>query len=514
MYINRQIFCSVIGRIFLIVICFLLIQFNTNAQNQNANWVIGYNNIPQPSKFGRVILHFSKDSITILPTQGGHRFYMGFENASISDNSGNLLFYFDGFNLGNKAHEIVENGDTLNPGDYWNDYQGVFYPITNASCFLTINVTEDLIYLVHKRKIWDSNLSTSYSDKLYYTLLSAKENGGLGKVLTKNQVILEGNFVPSQMAVCKHSNGRYWWIINRDYHKSIYYIVLLTDNGFLKFSPHEIGSTLIDLSDSGNLIASYDGTKLIRTSINNHLEIMDFDRCTGLISNYNQYLIPDLDSSGVVNSCLSPNNKYLYVVLATKIYQYDLESNDIENSLIQIAKWDGFLYKNIFSTEYFDIQNAPNKKTYISCISSNIYLHVINFPNERGLSCDFNHRAIELPVNCGIGLPNFANFNLGIEPGSICDSLTQTIDIYSKNNFNIFPNPSDGMLEITNLSHSNNAFLKIVLVDIFGNLKFNKTLFTFNKLWKLDLKYLNPGIYFIMFYKDDKLVQTSKWALH
>ncbi|MBK9108636.1 MAG: hypothetical protein IPM92_09815 [Saprospiraceae bacterium] len=195
-------------RIFKIIFYLVIQQFSSISQVQNLNWVIGYNNIPQPSRFGRVILNFSKDSINILPTKGGHRFYLGFENASISDKNGNLLFYFDGFNLGNKEHGIVENGDTLNPGDYWNDYQGVFYPITNASSFLTINGMENLIYLIHKRKIWDSNLNTSYSDKLYYTLISINDNGGLGKVLNKNQIILEGKFIPNQMAVCKHSNKK------------------------------------------------------------------------------------------------------------------------------------------------------------------------------------------------------------------------------------------------------------------------------------------------------------------
>ncbi|MBK6545445.1 MAG: hypothetical protein IPG12_09280 [Saprospiraceae bacterium] len=465
-----------ISKIFQLVFYIAIFQLSINAQRQNMNWVIGYNNISEPSIFGRVLLNFTQDTLSIIPTQGGHRFYMGFENTSYSDKFGILMFYFDGFNLGNKEHKIVENGDTLNPGTYWDDYQGAFYPIANASLFLTIEGNGDLIYLIHKRKIWDSNLNLFYSDKLYYTLIATKENGGLGKVLTKNQVILEGNFVPSQMAVCKHANGKFWWIINHDYWNSIYYKVLLTDTGFVKFTPQAIGVSLIDRTDNGNLIISYDGKKLVRTSLKDHLQIMDFDRCTGEISNFNQYSIPDLDSFRTINSCLSPNSKYLYVISTTNIYQYDLESNDIEHSFIQVAKWDGFIYDKYFSTAYYDIQNAPDNKMYVSCISGNIYLHAINKPNERGLDCDFQHRAIELPVYNGIGLPNFANFDLGVEQGSICDSLTATNDFNSKLPFKIYPNPSDGILQIVNQNFDNNKSLDVHLIDISGNIVFKKSL--------------------------------------
>ncbi|MBK9108637.1 MAG: T9SS type A sorting domain-containing protein [Saprospiraceae bacterium] len=110
------------------------------------------------------------------------------------------------------------------------------------------------------------------------------------------------------------------------------------------------------------------------------------------------------------------------------------------------------------------------KRTYISCISSNIYLHVINFPNERGLACDFNHRAIELPVNCGIGLPNFANFNLDTEIGSNCDSLTATNNFSTSNKFIIYPNPSEGHLKIENTKLNNANYYEIQIYDISGKL--------------------------------------------
>jgi hypothetical protein len=112
------------------------------------------------------------------------------------------------------------------------------------------------------------------------------------------------------------------------------------------------------------------------------------------------------------------------------------------------------------------------------------------------------------------GLGNYPNYLLGSEENSICDSLTQTIDIYSKNEFNIYPNPSNGLLDITNLSNSNYKFLKVVFVDLFGKTKLNKTLSKCRKEWKLDLNYLNPGIYFILFYMDNQLVQSNKWILH
>jgi hypothetical protein len=493
---------------------YLFMSFSGYAQNHANNWVIGYGIMPPPSLIGRVILDFTNDTFSINRTQGGHKFMMGFENTSYSDELRNLQFYFDGFNLGNKLHQIVEDGDTINPGEYWDDYQGAIYPISNASCFLTFEDKQEFVYLIHKRKVWDSNLNRSYSDKLYYTLISANENGGLGKVIFKNKIILEGDLIPSQMAICRHANGKFWWIINHDYWNSVYYKVLLTDTGFVKFVPQEIGQSTVDFTDNGNLLISFDGTKLIRTSITDQLQFMDFDRCSGELTNFKQVSVPHFDSARTINSCLSPNGRFLYVLLNTKIYQFDMQSGDIANSFIQIAEWDGFLYKNFFSTAYYDIQNAPDNKIYVSCISGNVYLHAINNPNEHGLSCNFVHRAVELPVYNASGLPNFANYSLGPKTGTDCDSLTATYYGNSNQYFSIYPNPTNGKIQVENKFSIPFGYFEIEIINITGQLIFKQTLSEFQASSSFNLSFLDSGIYMIQFKTHQKLLQISKLLIY
>ncbi|MBK7468960.1 MAG: hypothetical protein IPJ43_20445 [Saprospiraceae bacterium] len=53
---------------------------------------------------------------------------MSFTNNCISDIEGNLVAYTDGHNIFNRAHQIMEGGDTINPGDFWPGYLGFGYP--------------------------------------------------------------------------------------------------------------------------------------------------------------------------------------------------------------------------------------------------------------------------------------------------------------------------------------------------------------------------------------------------
>ncbi|MBK8192317.1 MAG: hypothetical protein IPK76_03680 [Lewinellaceae bacterium] len=48
-------------------------------------------------------------------------------------------------------------------------------------------------------------------------------------------------------------------------------------------------------------------------SYDTYVDVLDFDRCTGLLSNYRQVVIPFISLG--VGVCFSPNNRFLYVAL-------------------------------------------------------------------------------------------------------------------------------------------------------------------------------------------------------
>lgn len=486
-----------------------------NSQDHGVNWILGYGVKNDTSLFGRTILNFNGDSLNVIRNSGGFKFYLGFENNSYSDDQGVLRFFYDGFRIGNAIdYNKVENGDTLNPGIIWKTYNGAFYPISDASVFLPSPDNDSILYLFHKPIELYSGLPILYSPHLYLTKININANNGMGKVLFKNKAILDGNLSLIVMNSCKHSNGKDWWLICKNNQNSTYYSILLTSNESIKIDSQIIGTSQVDYSSVGNAIFSLDGKKFARISSNERIQIFDFDRCSGKLSNFTQIENDSLSNSFWVNTAISKNNRFLYASTSNKIYQYDLNAVDIQSSMEVIGQWDGFIYDNNFSTSFCDMQLAPNGKIYVSCASGNIYLHVINQPNLKGKNCDFQLRGITLPTYIACGLGNYPNYLLGADEGSICDTLTSNREYKLDDLFIIYPNPSNSKLQIKSKfpDYSKNSAIEII--NISGNVVFRSELREYQKASDFDFGYLNPGLYFIQFYQNHKLIQSSKWILY
>ncbi|MCB9306928.1 MAG: hypothetical protein H6565_10050 [Lewinellaceae bacterium] len=91
---------------------------------------------------------------------------------------------------------------------------------------------------------------------------------------------------------------------------------------------------------------SPDGTKYIRTNDvilgePFRVDIYDFDRCTGQLSNQRTKFL-DYPGFGV-GIAVSPDSRYLYVMRTTKAFQYDLTAADIFATETLVAEWDGFI---------------------------------------------------------------------------------------------------------------------------------------------------------------------------
>ena len=95
----------------------------------------------------------------------------------------------------------------------------------------------------------------------------------------------------------------------------------------------------------------------------------------------------------------------------------------IPASGIIVAEYDGFQDGGMFNTAFYLLHLAPNGKIYGNCTGGNHYLHVIHNPDERGLACNVAQHDFRLPTFYYATMPNFPNFRLGSEPGTICDSL-------------------------------------------------------------------------------------------
>ena len=94
----------------------LLPSIKIDAQNKrDYQWIIGGN-----SGGGGILLDFNYSPVAISYQQTGIK--MEGSNTSISDEQGNLLFSSNGCKIINAQGEIMENGDSINPGIIDNFY--------------------------------------------------------------------------------------------------------------------------------------------------------------------------------------------------------------------------------------------------------------------------------------------------------------------------------------------------------------------------------------------------------
>ena len=486
------------------------------SQDHGINWILGFANKPDTSLFGRSILNFSTGSLKLTRNSGGYRFELGFENNSFSDIQGKLRFFYDGFRLGNAIdYSIVQNGDTLNPGIVWQTYNGALYPTSDASIFIPPITLDSILLLLHLPLDYVTGVNYPFSTHLNLTKININSNDGKGKVISKNESILSATLSPIVLSACKHSNGRDWWLICKNNQGPEYYKILLMHNRIFKIDSQVIGESILDYSIVGNSIFSPNGKKFVRISNLDGLQIFDFDRCEGILSNYTTILNDSFklgENSISVNVAISEDSRFLYASTSTKIFQYDLNAVNIENSMEIIGEWDGFIYKNSFTTQFCNLQLAPDGKIYVSCSSGNIFLHVIEKPDLKGKDSAFKLRGVTLPTNIACGLGNYPNYLLGPEQGSICDSLTTTYTVDTNEPFHLFPNPSDGILRIEGEALNYYKTIEISVFDISGTSINNQFLDGSLTAWTLNFDYLKAGLYFIEIKLDGKLVQTFKWV--
>ena len=114
----------------------------------------------------------------------------------MSDANGNLLFYSDGMTIWNKNHQVMDNGDGLTGHDS-SAQSGIVIPYPGQSN----------LYIA-------ATLSVSFDDIFAYSIIDMSANGGLGAVITKNELFTGANGILSEsVSAVRHSNGIDYWIV-------------------------------------------------------------------------------------------------------------------------------------------------------------------------------------------------------------------------------------------------------------------------------------------------------------
>lgn len=379
------------------------------------NWLNGYDDQFTDTMFGGSTMTFDTYPPKVVREHRKMDFYI--TNSSFSDQHGKLLTYSNGNYIANAVNDTMINGDSINP-DY-GIYQDVLY---QGALFLPQPGNDSIIYLFHEQLTsTPTTVNTATVFLAHYTIINTFAENGLGKVLEKNIPLIHDTLCFGKLTATKHANGRDWWIIVPKYNKPTYFIYLLTPQGVDTFPPQTIGNPTF--SNEGQATFSPDGTHYVR--LNNlgyeygaWMDICDFDRCTGKLSNYQGFYKIVGGSAGV---SISPNSHFLYFSRGITVHQYDLWASDVEASEILVATYDGFA--NPLPTNFWMSQLALDGKIYVGSNSSVKNYHVIQHPDRLGLACDFEQHAIDLPTIASRSIPTFPYYRLGPLDGSSCDTL-------------------------------------------------------------------------------------------
>lgn len=404
-------------------------------------WLMGYLPNDSINRYGGTKIDFN----TTPPIFSFFNIPFSFlANTMISDATGNLLFYSNGCFVANRNHEIMPNGEGINPGFMYEQWceEDLGYPAHQGILALPWPGSTSLYALVHFRSSDTGN--HTHSELLYSTVDMSMDNG-LGAVSNKNQLLAVAYFASNLTAV-RHGNGRDWWIIAPIYHTNLYYKFLFSPEGISGPFIQEFGKIWTVIYGGSQDCFAPNGQKYIRMGpLGTGCQIADFDRCSGEFSN-----AVNIDFPGdtiYFNGCaVAPNNRFLYISAYRKVYQFDLEASDISASRVLLDTWDGT--QAPFSANFFQSMLAPDGKIYMTAANGVWVLHVVHNPNEPGLACNFEQHGIELPTTNAFPIPNFPQFRLYDWPDSPCDTLginapntSEATTVSVNNTLRLMPNP-------------------------------------------------------------------------
>jgi hypothetical protein len=356
---------------------------------------------------------------------------------SIADSSGNLLFYaytratlFGKTTLVfNYVNQLMEEGDSIVGEGWYNELTIVPNPINSK------------LYYLFSVGVLDLAIQQGF----YYSIIDMSYNGGLGKVVSKNNQLLN-NFMVDCVGAVKHGNGRDWWLVCRkgDFYiggpaHNEYIFYLITPTGVSAPITKSVGS--LTSYNLANLIFSPTGNKMIYTNPRGLLELYDFDRCTGDLT-LEQTISPENTPYHFYwSSAFSPDESKLYVQTAsypdtTYLIQFDLSAANIAATAdtiflqpsatatggdLRLAS-DGKIY---ISNAYYDGFNFTFPYSDSTYNMYNTYLGVVNYPDSLSAACDYQPYSFYLGgARTYLGLPNNPNYGLGALAGSACDTLT------------------------------------------------------------------------------------------
>ncbi len=439
-------------------------------------------------------------------------------NTSFCDEDGNLLLYTNGRQIANSNGEVVENGDSLNYGFWYNNAGNTGYNVAQGAFFIRKPSNNNIIYLFHMFLDFESGI-IPMSPR--YSVIDMDANNGQGKVTEKNVEMLAAdatlNFI--QATAVRHANGRDWWVVVPNHMGPQYYRFLLTPDGIEGPWVQEIGfrqaTTNFLANGFGQRIFSPDGSQFADYDFDNFTQVLNFDRCTGLLSNarlIDHGIDPSINNGGG-SVAFSPSGRFLYISRTDNGYslnQYDTEASDILGSETEI--YHCALIGQQWECGLANMRLAPDGKIYIGGADT-ISFSIIHQPDSLGLACDFELGGLVFPLAYpGAYFPYWPNYRLGALEGSGCDTILSNVIVPAQEleGFTLFPNPTSGECTVK-LQMPDNTIGELVIMDILGSKQGVYPITKGNK--QITLCSMPSGVYHVSLVVNNVVVQSNKLVI-
>lgn len=217
----------------------LIFTFAGSAHSQNQGlsnlWYMGYASWAGPPTGGIDIDFYSGTPVINYVSRPMD---LSRTHANISDTSGNMLFYTNGYYIADASNDTMMNGSNISPTSYLvNPYA---LPIPQAALIIPMPGSSHLYCLFHNTV--DNFPNYNKSHYLYYSIIDMNGNGGLGEVILKNQVLIQDTLNPGKITAVKHANGRDWWVTCQRINSNKIYKILVTPSGVTSVTFQNEGS--------------------------------------------------------------------------------------------------------------------------------------------------------------------------------------------------------------------------------------------------------------------------------